>query len=72
MRRAGYEVRVLPVEGMSWEDAMLTEFSRRLLRWCQGNMQYWQLLSLPGLKPVSRFQLLFAIWMYLGRRPGWR
>ena len=72
MRRAGYEVRVLPVEGLSWEEnpPTLMEFSRRDLRWCQGNMQYWQLLSLPGLKPVSRFQLMFAIWMYLGS-PAW-
>src|SRR3974377_1266340 len=43
---------------------------RRDLGWCHGNMQYWQLLSLPGLKPVSRFQLAFAIWMYLGS-PAW-
>lgn len=72
MRRAGYEVRVLPEEGLSWEEnpPTLMEFSRRDLRWCQGNMQYWQLLSLPGLKPVSRFQLLFAILMYLGS-PAW-
>jgi len=72
MRRAGYEVRVLPVEGLSWEEnpPTLMEFSRRDLRWCQGNMQYWQLLSMPGLKPVSRFQLLFAIQMYLGS-PAW-
>lgn len=72
MRRAGYEVRVLPVEGMSWEEnpPTLIEFSRRDLRWCQGNMQYWQLLSMPGLKPVSRFQLVFAILMYLGS-PAW-
>jgi membrane glycosyltransferase len=72
MRRAGYEVRVLPEEGLSWEEnpPTLMEFSRRDLRWCQGNMQYWQLLSLPGLKPVSRFQLAFAILMYLGS-PAW-
>lgn len=72
MRRAGYEVRVLPVEGMSWEEnpPTLMEFSRRDLRWLQGNMQYWQLLRMPGLKPVSRFQLLFAIQMYLGS-PAW-
>ena len=57
---------------MSWEEnpPTLMEFSRRDLRWCQGNMQYWQLLILPGLKPVSRFQLLFAIQMYLGS-PAW-
>ena len=52
MRRAGYEVRVLPVDGVSWEEnpPTLMEFSRRDLRWCQGNMQYWQLLTLPGLE----------------------
>jgi membrane glycosyltransferase len=72
MRRAGYEVRVLPVEGMSFEEnpPTLMEFSRRDLRWLQGNMQYWQLLRMPGLKPVSRFQLLFAMQMYLGS-PAW-
>jgi membrane glycosyltransferase len=72
MCSAGYEVRVLPVDGMSWEEnpPTLVEFSRRDLRWCQGNMQYWQLLTLPGLKPVSRFQLAFAIQMYLGS-PAW-
>jgi membrane glycosyltransferase len=72
MRRAGYEVRVLPVEGMSWEEnpPTLMEFIRRDLRWCQGNMQYWRLLRLPGLKPVSRFQLVLAILMYLGS-PAW-
>ena len=72
MRRAGYEVRVLPVEGMSFEEnpPTLMEFGRRDLRWLQGNMQYWQLLGMPGLKPVSRFQLIFAIQMYLGS-PAW-
>jgi membrane glycosyltransferase len=72
MRRAGFEVRVLPLEGVSWEEnpPTLMEFSRRDLRWLQGNMQYWRLLALPGLKPVSRFQLIFAIQMYLGS-PAW-
>jgi membrane glycosyltransferase len=72
MRRAGYEVRVLPVDGVSFEEnpPTLMEFSRRDLRWLHGNMQYWQLLTMPGLKPVSRFQLAFAIWMYLGS-PAW-
>jgi membrane glycosyltransferase len=72
MRRAGYEVWVLVQEGLGWEEnpPTLMEFSRRDLRWCHGNMQYWRLLTLPGLKPVSRFQLLFAIQMYLGS-PAW-
>jgi membrane glycosyltransferase len=72
MRRAGYEVRVLAQEGLSWEEnpPTLVEFIRRDLRWCQGNMQYWRLLKLRGLKAVSRFQLIFAILMYLNS-PAW-
>jgi len=72
MRRAGYEVRVIPEEGMSFEDNPTTilEFLRRDLRWCHGNMQYWYLLGLPGFRPVSRFQIVFAILMYLGS-PAW-
>ena len=72
MRRAGYEVRVLPLEQSSWEEnpATLVEFIRRDLRWCHGNMQYWRLLRLPGIKFTSRYQLAFAIMMFLGS-PGW-
>jgi len=72
MRRAGYEVRVLPIEDHSWEEnpATLLEFIRRDLRWCQGNLQYLHLLRLPGLRPVSRYQLVFAILMFLGS-PAW-
>lgn len=68
MRRAGYEVRVLPEEMDSFEEnpPHLTEFTRRDLRWCQGNMQYWRLIALPGLKPMSRFQIAWAMLMYLG------
>jgi membrane glycosyltransferase len=68
MRRAGYEVRVAPIEGGSWEDnpPSILEFTKRDLRWCQGNMQYFRLLGLPGLKPLSRLQIGLAILMYLG------
>ncbi len=67
MRAAGYEVRVLPVEGESWEDnpPTLVDFTKRDLRWCQGNMQYWRLIGLPGLTPLSRFQIVMGIFMYL-------
>jgi membrane glycosyltransferase len=67
MRAAGYEVRVLPVEGESWEDnpPTLLDFTKRDLRWCQGNMQYWRLIGLPGLSPLSRFQIVMGIFMYL-------
>lgn len=72
MRRAGYEVRVMPVEDHSWEanPPTLVEFIRRDLRWCQGNMQYWHFLTLPRLRPVSRYQLIFALLMFLGS-PAW-
>ena len=72
MRRAGYEVRVLAEEGESFEQnpPTLIEFIRRDLRWCQGNMQYWHFVWLAGLRPVSRYQLLFAILMFLGS-PAW-
>jgi membrane glycosyltransferase len=33
-------------------------------------MQYWRFLSLPGLKPVSRYQLALAILMFIGS-PAW-
>ncbi len=72
MRRAGYQVRVLAEESESWEEnpPTLPDFIRRELRWCQGNFQYFQLLGMPGLKPVSRIQLALAILMYLSA-PAW-
>jgi membrane glycosyltransferase len=72
MRRAGYEARVLAEERLGWEEnpPTLLEFIRRDIRWCQGNMQYWYFLMLPGLKFVSRYQLAFAILMFLGS-PAW-
>ena len=72
MRRAGYECRILPVETGSFEDnpPTLLEFIKRDHRWCNGNMQYWGLLGLPGLARMSRFQILAAVMMYLGA-PAW-
>ena len=72
MRSAGYDVRVLPREDLGWEEnpPTLIEFTRRDLRWCQGNMQYWRFLLLPRLLPVSRYQLALAIMMFIGS-PAW-
>ncbi len=72
MRRAGYEVRVLPEERGSWEEnpPTMLDFAQRDVRWCQGNMQYIKLLNLPGLYPMSRFQLVWAILMFAGI-PAW-
>ena len=72
MRRAGYEVRVLPEEDLGWEENPVTllEFIRRDLRSCQGNMRYWPFIALPGLKPVSRYQLVLWVFMFLSS-PAW-
>ncbi|MBX9828800.1 MAG: glucans biosynthesis glucosyltransferase MdoH [Xanthobacteraceae bacterium] len=72
MRRAGYHVRVLPEEDLGWEQnpPTLIEFLRRDQRWCQGNLQYWPFIKMPDLPPVCRFQLLFAMLMFIGS-PAW-
>ncbi|TGE02252.1 glucans biosynthesis glucosyltransferase MdoH [Methylobacterium nonmethylotrophicum] len=67
MRRAGYEVRVLPLEEGSFEDnpPTLLDHLARDARWCRGNLQYLRLPGLPGLLPMSRFQLAWAVMMFL-------
>jgi membrane glycosyltransferase len=72
MRGAGYDVRVIADEFDSWEEnpPTLPDFIKRDLRWCQGNLQYLKLLTMPGLKPMGRFQLVNAIIMYLGSPAG--
>jgi membrane glycosyltransferase len=68
MRKAGYEVRALPIEEGSYEEnpPSMIEFVRRDMRWCQGNLQYMHLVGMKGIKPISRYQIIFAIWMFLG------
>ncbi len=68
IRRAGYECRVLPQEDGSFEEnpTTLLEFIRRDLRWCHGNMQYLKLLGMKGARPISQYQLCFAILMFIG------
>lgn len=72
MRRAGYECRVIVEEGGSYEEnpPHILEFIRRDLRWCHGNMQYFRLLTEPGLLLTSRVQLVLAILMFIGS-PAW-
>jgi membrane glycosyltransferase len=72
MRGAGWEVRVIADEFDSWEEnpTSLPEFMRRDLRWCQGNMQYWSIVGMDGLRPMGRWQLIQAIIMYFGS-PLW-
>jgi membrane glycosyltransferase len=69
MRRAGYEVRVIPAEMGSYEETppTLLDFEARDVRWANGNLQYTKLLDMPGLQPVSWIQLLLAIQMFIGQ-----
>ena len=72
MRRAGYDVRVLPEENLGWEEnpPTLIEYLRRDQRWEQGTLQYGHFIFRPGMQTVSRFQLGFAMLMFLGS-PAW-
>lgn len=72
MRRAGWEVRVLPDEAGSYEEnpPTLPDFVKRDLRWCQGNWQYLHLVGRPGLHALGRLQLALAILMYVSG-PAW-
>lgn len=67
MRRAGYETRLIPIETQSYETQppTLLDYLRRELRWCQGTMQYWFLITEPGLHPLSRFQVYQTLATYL-------
>ena len=72
MRRAGYEVRVLAEEGVELRaepaDADRIHPPRPAL--VPGQHAVLAFSALPGLKPVSRYQLAFAILMFLGS-PAW-
>lgn len=61
MRRAGFEVRLLPQECGSYEGnpPALPDFIQRGHRWCQGNLQNLRLIGMPGLAPMSRLHLLY-------------
>jgi membrane glycosyltransferase len=63
---AGWGVRLLASEDGSFETnpPALPEHLRRELRWMAGNFEYRHLLSMPGLRPMGRCQLLLAIVLF--------
>ncbi len=67
MRRAGWEVRMAPALGGSFEECppSLLDFAARDRRWCQGNLQHLAVLPARGLHWVSRLHLLTGIGSYL-------
>jgi len=67
MRRAGWEIRMVPGLGGSFEECppSLLDFAARDRRWCQGNLQHLAVLPARGLHWVSRLHLLTGIGSYL-------
>ncbi|MGY2048040.1 glucans biosynthesis glucosyltransferase MdoH [Methylobacterium sp. JK268] len=71
-RRAGWDLRLLPEEGGTWEEmpTNLIDLLGRERRWCQGNLQHLGLVRLPGLTAGSRWHLIVGILSYLAA-PLW-
>ncbi len=72
MRRAGYEVWLVPDLGGSYEQQPpnLVEELRRDRRWCEGNLMNLRLLAEPGLAPAHRWMLFTGALSYLAS-PLW-
>lgn len=72
MRRAGYEVWLLPVNEGSYEEMPpdLPRYLKRDRRWCNGNLQHLAILVQPGLHGVSRLHLLIGVINYVAA-PLW-
>jgi membrane glycosyltransferase len=72
MRRAGYEVWLVPDLGGSWEEvpSNVIDFAARDRRWTQGNLQHSLVLPLKGLHWMSRLHMLTGILSYL-TSPMW-
>ncbi len=72
LHAAGWKIRCLPEEDGSQEGSppAMPEFLGRDQRWAAGNMQYLELLRLPGLTAMGRWQLWQAILLFFGA-PLW-
>ncbi|MCJ2121178.1 glucans biosynthesis glucosyltransferase MdoH [Methylobacterium sp. J-077] len=72
MVRAGWEVRLLPEMGGTWEEmpTNLVDLLGRERRWCQGNLQHLRVLPWAGLHAASRWHLAVGILAY-GMLPLW-
>jgi membrane glycosyltransferase len=72
IRRAGWDVYMLPHVGGSYEESppTLVDLAIRDRRWCQGNLQHSRVLLARGLKLASRQHLATGIMSYLAS-PIW-
>jgi len=67
MRRAGWDVYLLPSIGGSYEEvpANILEYAKRDRRWTQGSLQHLRLLGMRGLHPLSRLHFLLGALGYV-------
>ena len=67
LRRAGWEVHLLPEMGGTWEEmpTNLIDLLGRDRRWCQGNLQHGRVVPMKGLRGVGRWHMITGILMYL-------
>ncbi len=72
MRKAGYAVRLLPMDEGSYEEGppTLLDTLKRDRRWCLGNMQHFWLLFAKGWHPMSRINFFHGIMSYVSS-PLW-
>jgi membrane glycosyltransferase len=68
MHRAGYEVRLLPLECGSYEGnpPTLPDYIKRNDRWCNGNLQNLRLIGTCANDPLSGFHLAFMAQKFIG------
>src|SRR5580692_11265215 len=66
MRRAGYQVWLVPDLVGSWEEvpSNVIDYAARDRRWAQGNMQHLGLLPMRGLHWLSRIHLITGVLSY--------
>jgi membrane glycosyltransferase len=72
LRRAGWQVHMVPSIGGSWEGCppTLQDLIVRDRRWAQGNLQHVRLLGVDGLPLLSRIHLGMGAFAYLAS-PIW-
>lgn len=72
LRRAGWEVRLMPSLGGSYEEPPPTILDHLLRdrRWCQGNLQHLPLIFAKGFRFSSRMHLVSGVMSYLAQ-PLW-
>jgi membrane glycosyltransferase len=72
MRRAGYQVWLLPQIPGSWEEipSNIVDYAARDRRWAQGNLQHLGVMPMRGLHWLSRIHMLTGVLSYV-TSPMW-